>query len=175
METKSKVINLTDICEERQFKKIFDAYVSVVRNYIYYRFGDLEKAEDATQEAFVKLWENCAKVSAEKAKSFLFTVANNLSLNQVAHQKVVLKYAKETQNQVYNESPEFKLREKEFEEKLNRVINNLSEAQRTAFLLNRIEGMKYAEIAHQLGISVKAVEKRIHKALLILRNEIGDI
>lgn len=175
MKPKSKVIGLTDICEERQFKKIFDSYVAQVRNYIYYRFGDLEKAEDATQEAFVKLWENCAKVSADKAKSFLFTVANNMSLNQVAHQKVVLRYAKESRSDAYSESPEFQFREKEFEEKLNTVINNLSEAQRTAFLLNRIEGMKYVEIAQHLGISVKAVEKRIHKALIILRNEIGNI
>lgn len=175
MKPTGKVIELANLCEEVQFRKVFDTYVKVVRNYIYYRFGDLEKAEDATQEAFVKLWENCAKVSADKAKAFLFTVANNLSLNQVAHQKVVLKYAKESRSDAYSESPEFQFREKEFEEKLNTVINNLSEAQRTAFLLNRIEGMKYVEIAQHLGISVKAVEKRIHKALLILRTEIGDI
>lgn len=175
MKPTGKVIELTNLCEERQFRKVFDSYVDMVRNYIYYRFGDLEKAEDATQEAFVKLWENCTKVSTDKAKSFLFTVANNLSLNQVAHQKVVLKYTKEAPNASFSQSPEFQFREKEFEEKLNRVINNLSEAQRTAFLLNRIEGMKYAEIAQQLDISVKAVEKRIHKALVILRKEIGDI
>lgn len=175
MGEENKVLALTDICEERQFQRVFDSYVSAVRNYIYYRFGNLEKAEDATQEAFVKLWENCDKVPAGKAKSFLFTVANNLSLNQVAHQKVVLKHAKEMKLDNFSESPEFQYREKEFEEKLNRVINGLSEAQRTAFLLNRIEGMKYTEIADHLQISVKAVEKRIHKALAVLRKEIGNI
>jgi RNA polymerase sigma-70 factor (ECF subfamily) len=54
--------------------------------------------------------------------------------------------------------------------KLHNAIENLSEAQRTAFLLNRIDGKKYAEIADMLGISVKAVEKRISGALVALRN-----
>ncbi len=57
-------------------------------------------------------------------------------------------------------------------DKLQTAISNLSEAQRTAFLMNRIDGLKYTEIAEALGISVKAVEKRIHKALVSLRKEI---
>ncbi|MBU2526016.1 MAG: sigma-70 family RNA polymerase sigma factor [Bacteroidetes bacterium] len=175
MEAKEKKLDIINICEEKQFKRVFDAFVSPLRNYIYYKFGDAEKAADAAQEAFVKLWENCDKVSPDKAKAYLFTVANNLSLNQVAHQKVVLKYEKNHRSHAVSESPEFQFREKEFEAKLNTVINNLSEAQRTAFLLNRIEGMKYSEIALHLDISVKAVEKRIHKALIILRKEIGDV
>ena len=48
----------------------------------------------------------------------------------------------------------------------------MTEGQRTAFLLNRIEGKKYAEIAVMLDISVKAVEKRIHGALISLRANI---
>jgi len=42
-----------------------------VFNYIYYKFGNEEKAHDAVQEAFVKLWENCKKVAPDKAKSYL--------------------------------------------------------------------------------------------------------
>jgi RNA polymerase sigma-70 factor (ECF subfamily) len=48
----------------------------------------------------------------------------------------------------------------------------LTEGQRIAFLLNRIEEKKYSEIAEMLSISVKAVEKRIHGALVSLRIEI---
>ena len=53
------------------------------------------------------------------------------------------------------------------------VIANLSEKQREVFLLNRIEKKKYKEIAEMLGISVKAVEKRMHGALKSLREEIN--
>ena len=51
-------------------------------------------------------------------------------------------------------------------------MKNSNEKQRTAFLMHRIDGKKYSEIALDLNISVKAVEKRIHLALLSLRKEI---
>ncbi len=41
--------------------------------------------------------------------------------------------------------------------------------------MNRIEKKKYKEIAQKLDISVKAVEKRMHQALVIMRKEIGNI
>jgi len=43
----------------------------------------MQLSEDVAQDAFVKLWENCGKVTREKAKSYLFTIANNLFLNKV--------------------------------------------------------------------------------------------
>ena len=64
--------------------------------------------------------------------------------------------------------------EKEFMEKLESTIDNLPEKQREVFLMNRIEKMKYKEIALHLDISVKAVEKRMHQALVVMRKEIGD-
>lgn len=172
--------NVTDItqnvCEDRLYQSIFKQLAPKIRNYIYFKFGDLEKAEDVVQEAFIKLWENCSKVPYSKVKSYLYTVATNLSLNEVAHQKVKLKYGNQNNHRKHtNESPEFILESEEFKTKLENSIANLSEAQRTAFLLNRIEGMKYAEIAEHLQISVKAVEKRIHNALMVLREEIGNI
>lgn len=161
------------ICEENIFAGFFRSHAKLLRNYLYYKFGNEEQAEDVTQEAFIKLWENCSKVSPEKAKSFLYTVANNASLNHVAHQKVVLEYAKKSNTAgTDNQNPEFLLEEEQFKKKLQNAIGNLSEAQRTAFLLHRIEGKKYHEIAEMLGISVKAVEKRLHLALTELRKEI---
>ena len=97
-------------------------------------------------------------------------------MNQIAHQKVVLRYAQNSDpGKSTSESPEFILEEKQFKAKLQNAIANLSEAQRTAFLMNRIDGKKYTEIAEILEISVKAVEKRIHGALVSLRKEIDNI
>ena len=70
-----------------------------------------------------------------------------------------------------NQNPEYLLREKEFDERLKQVISELPEGQREVFLLNRINGKKYAEIAALLNISVKAVEKRMSGALQKLRSE----
>lgn len=161
------------VCEERIYAALFKKWSRTLRNYLYFKFGDEEQASDMMQEAFIKLWEKCSEVPEDKAKSFLYTVANNASLNKVAHQKVVLKYAQDHAHQGRtSESPDFILEEEQFRIKVEKAIQNLSEGQRTAFLLNRIEGKKYSEIAEMLGISVKAVEKRIHGALVTLRREI---
>ncbi|MGW9687179.1 RNA polymerase sigma factor [Flagellimonas sp. 2504JD1-5] len=165
---------MNNVCEEQVFSSIFKANSKTVFNYIYYKFGNEEKAHDAVQEAFVKLWENCAKVMPEKAKSYLYTVANNLYLNVIKAEKVRLKYAKPTL-EISNESPEFLLEEKEYQEKLDNALNSLPENQRTTFLLNRIDGKKYAEIAEMEGVSVKAIEKRMHLALKALREQIDGI
>ncbi len=167
--------NLQDnVCEEEVFGSIFKANSKTVFNYIYYKFGNEEKAHDAVQEAFVKLWENCSKVAPEKAKSFVYTVANNMYLNVIKAEKVRLKYADKTLRTTH-ESPEFLMEQDQFQEKLDLALNRLPENQRTTFLLNRIDGKKYAEIAEMEGVSVKAIEKRMHLALKSLREQIDGI
>lgn len=168
--------SIEGVCEEGLFSGIFRVHSKTLRNFLYYKFGDSEKANDLTQDAFVKLWENCAEVPEEKAKSYLYTVANNAALNKVAHNKVVLLHAKTAHVKGHTaESPEFLLEEAQFGDRLQQAISNLTESQRTAFLLNRIDGKKYHEIAEILDISVKAVEKRISGALFSLRTEIEFI
>ena len=54
------------------------------------------------------------------------------------------------------------------------ALERLPEKQRTVFLLSRMDGMKYFEIAESLGLSVKAVEKRMKNALEYLRKAIED-
>lgn len=163
---------LSGICKENVFSGFFKSHAKALRNYLYYKFGNEDQAEDVTQEAFIKLWQNCADVPIEKAKSYIYTIANNASLNVIAHQKVVLNYAKSSPNKdTTNESPEFILEEDEFKSKLLKAIGKLNETQRVAFLMHRIDGKKYAEIASELDISIKAVEKRIHLALVELRKE----
>jgi RNA polymerase sigma-70 factor (ECF subfamily) len=166
---------MSNVCEEQVFSSIFKSNSKTVFNYIYYKFGNAEKANDAVQEAFVKLWENCAKVSPEKAKSYVYTVANNLYLNVIKAEKVRLKYANSVNEQSSNLSPEFLMEEKQYKEKLENALNALPENQRTTFLLNRIDGKKYAEIAEMESVSVKAIEKRMHLALKSLREQIDGI
>lgn len=165
---------MDNVCEEQVFSALFKTNSKTVFNYIYYKFGNEEKAYDAVQEAFVKLWENCSKVSPEKAKAYVYTVANNLYLNVLKAEKVRLKYADKSLN-TSHESPEFLLEEKEFKDKLDRALDSLPDNQRITFLLNRIDGKKYAEIAEMEGVSVKAIEKRMHLALKALREQIDGI
>ncbi|MCV6630737.1 MAG: sigma-70 family RNA polymerase sigma factor [Flavobacteriaceae bacterium] len=163
-----------NLCKEQTYQKVHQSHAQALYNFIYYKCGDSAKAADVVQEAFIKLWEHCKKVPVEKAKAYLFMVARNNFLNTVKAEKVRLEY-KPLQTGISNQDPEFVLEEKQYREKLEKAIAHLSEAQRTAFLLNRIEGKKYKEIAQMLDISIKAVEKRISKALESLRKEIEGI
>jgi RNA polymerase sigma-70 factor (family 1) len=164
-----------NICESKIFEAIYNAYAKDIRRFLFYKTQDLDKAEDILQEVFIKLWENCNKVDHDKVKSYIYSIANNMFLNEVKHQKVVLNYNKYNKNESTNESPEFIMLEKEFLEKLESTIATLPEKQREVFLMNRIEKKKYKEIALHLDISVKAVEKRMHQALVVIRKEIGDV
>lgn len=164
-----------NICNEILFSSFFSKHSKNLHDFLYYKFGEQFNPQDKVQEAFIKLWENCGSVTPSKAKSFLFTVANNLMLNETAHKKVVLKYQQTKPKHYTNESPEFIMESDEYMQKLQKAISNLSEAQRTAFLLNRVEGKKHKEIAALLDISTKAVEKRIYGALKKLREEIKEI
>ncbi|WP_411768427.1 RNA polymerase sigma factor [Winogradskyella sp. A3E31] len=163
------------ICEKTVFEMLFKKYSKDLHNFLYYKFGERLNPKDKVQDAFIKLWENCAKVSSDKAKSFLFTTANNLMLNEAAHQKVVLKHQKLPQKSETKETPHYKLEEKEYGEKIERALSKLTEAQRVAFLMNRVEGKRFKEIAALLDISTKAVEKRIYGALKVLRKDIKGL
>jgi RNA polymerase sigma factor (sigma-70 family) len=164
-----------NICNETLFASIFEKYSKDLHDFLYYKFGEAYNPKDQVQDAFIKLWENCGKVTPSKAKSFLFTVANNLTLNLTAHKKVVLKYQQEKPKHYTNETPQFILEGDEYMQKLQKALANLSEAQRIAFMLNRVEGKKHKDIAELLGISQKAVEKRIYGALKKLREDIKEI
>lgn len=167
--------NENDCCDERTFDRLFRDLSPSLQNFIYFKSGDHARSLDITQEAFIRLWENCRKVPPQKAKSYLYTVANNLFLNVVAHQKVVFTYQNQKKLRINEQSPQYMLEEKEFGERLSKAIEQLSEVQRTAFLMSRVEGKKYKEIAEILGISEKAAGKRIHDALESLRRSIENI
>lgn len=169
--------NLQDtICEERLFSSIFAKYSKSLHDFLYYKYGNQLNPEDKVQEAFIKLWDKCNDVSIDKAKSFLFTVANNSMLNALKHEKVKLNYQKlKPLKDFTNETPEFLMEESEYMEKYQRALANLKEGQREVFLLNRVEGKRHKEIAELLNLSTKAVEKRLYSALKSLRKEIEGI
>lgn len=168
----SKKKNIENVCKEKVFKDLFLTYSKDLHDFLYYKFGESNSPSDIVQTAFQKLWENCISVSPDKAKSYLFTVANNEMLNAISRRKTVLNYREQKPKNYTHETPDFLLEEKEYNERLKKAIEELSEEQRVTFLLNRIEGKKHQEIAEMLGVSRKTVEKRIYTALKILQEKV---
>ncbi|MEZ4796196.1 MAG: RNA polymerase sigma factor [Flavobacteriaceae bacterium] len=165
--------NLSDnVCEEQVFKHIYNKYAKDLHDFLYYKYGEHLNPSDKAQDAFIKLWDNCKNVTLSKAKSYLFTVANNMMLNEAKHQKVVLKYQQENHKHYTNENPEFVLEKEEFLNQYKNALERLSEEQRVAFLLNKADGKKHSEIAEILGVTQKVVEYRIYSAFNILKKEL---
>ncbi|OBX26008.1 RNA polymerase sigma-70 factor (ECF subfamily) [Gelidibacter algens] len=164
-----------DICDKFRFSKLYDTYAQSLGNILLYKYGDLLNPTDKVQEAFIKLWENCSKVTPESVKSYLYTTANNMMLNEVKHQKVVFKYQQVKPQDYDNESPEFILRKKEFLERFERVLSQLEEEERVAFLLNKVDGKTHKEVAEILGITKKVAEHRIYGAFKKLKNQLEEL
>lgn len=165
------------VCEEQVFHRVHKKWSVQLRNFLYYKFGDMEKAKDFAQEAFGVLWKNCTKVSESKAKSYLYTVAGRLFLDDIDKQKVRLKFRNRMDKSAgqMDHNPEYLYREEEFKERLEAAISDLSEHQRTVFLLSRIDKLKNKEIAETLNISIKTVEKHISNSLKHLKQKLDDL
>ena len=163
-----------NICQEIVFQHVYNTHVKDLNNYLYYKYGDQYNPSDKAQDAFIKLWDNCKKVTVSKAKAYLFKVANNLMLNEIKHQKVVLKYQQINHSQHDYETPEFLIEKDQYLESYKKVLENLSEEQRVAFLLNKVDGKKHSEIADMLGVTKKVIEYRIYSAFKILKSELEN-
>jgi len=158
------------VCEEKIYNEIYRSNAESLRNHLYYKFGDIDSANDLVQDAFLKLWTKCSEVVYEKAVNFLYVISKNLAIDKIRSKKVALKFEKGLTKVQDNEDPYFHLRTKEFKLKIEATISNLPEKQREAFLLNRIDKLTYKEIANRLGVSETAIEKRISKALIKLKS-----
>lgn len=160
---------------KNDLREVYDQFFESLRGFLYYKTGDIDLAEDLVQEVFIKLWEKRDTIKKETVKSLLYTIANNMMINHYKHKQVVMNHQSDViarDKKEYN-SPQFVLEEKEFEDKLNRVIASLPEGCREVFLMNRIEKLKYDEIAERLELSVKAIEKRMSKAISIIKEQLG--
>lgn len=156
-----------------EFKHLFDTHFDAIRSFIFYRCGNMDVASDMAQDVFMKVWEKREQLSSDNLKALLYKIANDL---------VISNYRKETTRNDYAQSmtmetsdslsPEEELAFQELKESYANVLEKMPEGQRIVFLMSRNDELKYHEIADNLGISVKAVEKRMSGALQLLRTEL---
>jgi RNA polymerase sigma-70 factor, ECF subfamily len=161
------------------FDELFKQYS---RPLFYYaaKFVDDEAARDIVQDVFVKLWSNSSITVKLSLNSLLFTMVRNSCLQHLEKQKVRNKYAESAKLKLQEEELRFYMEEKtslieqELENKLNEVLGNLPDRCRQIFVMSRFDNKKNKEIAEELEVSVKAVEKQITKALATIRTEMKD-
>ena len=160
------------VADKREwFKSVFNENYEYILNYLFYLSGDSKLSEDLVQDVFLQLWVNRDKIRNETVRPFLFTLARNAFLKSVRRVKYDLQFKSGWFETVENESPEFIAEMKEFDQQLQKAIASLPEKCRIIYLMSRMDDLSYAEIAVNLNVSVKAVEKQISKALSLLRKE----
>jgi RNA polymerase sigma-70 factor (ECF subfamily) len=161
--------------ELQWFKEIFDTYYDSIRSYAWYKTGNTELADDIVQEVFLKLWQIRYKTNPDTIKSLLYTIANNLIKSHYRHLNVVYRFEKkkkESDEESGQMSADESIRTEEFQAELETALARMPESARITLMMNRLENLTYEEIAQRLGISIKAVEKRMSIALKFLREKI---
>lgn len=151
------------------FKAVFDTYYESIRSFAYYKTGDVNLADDIVQDVFLKLWSIRQKVEDHTVKALLYTMAANMAKNHFKHQKVVYQFQLDRSGERSAGAPDETIRMEQFNQQLQEALAALPSDQREVFLMNRIDGLPYREIAERLDISIKAVEKRMSEALKMLR------
>jgi RNA polymerase sigma-70 factor (family 1) len=157
----------------QEYQRIFKELYKPIRNFIYFKCSDIDMAEDLAQDTFVKLWETRHKIERKTVKAYLYTIAQNLTINQLKRKQLMYKFIKKPGLDRDFDTPEKLVEMQDYEKKLNAVIAMLPDGGREVFLMNRLEDLTYVEIASRLGLSVKAVEKRMSKVLRIFRDNLG--
>lgn len=148
--------------------------VSLVRR----RAGPGVDAEDLVQEAYARLVEQQRKACIDNPEGFVLRAASNLAVSThrarashgAAHADVavaaILRPQWSPQDEVIAARERLRI--------VEQAIDELPPRTREVFVLHRIEGMKYSEIARALDISVSAVEKNMARALAHLTLKISD-
>lgn len=154
---------------KEEFKVLFDTYFDAVRSYLFYRGADKEKASDLAQDVFLRVWEKQLDVDPKTALRLLYKMAGDMFVSRYRRETLEINYMNSLKNDTDNFSPEDQLHYNELKANYTKALAALGEKQRTVFLMARMEGLKYYEIAERLNLSVKAVEKRMSIALDYLK------
>lgn len=163
--------------DEPEFDKVYLEHYAALHHYAYTLLEDSAHADEIVQDVFLKILERDEPISIHTSlKAYLYRSVHNECMNYFKHQKVKQKYQQRNMHEADNHTDHAlnKLQYREFEQRLLQAITQLPEQCRTIFQMSRFDELKYAEIAAQLGISIKTVDNQMVKALKRLRQQLAD-
>jgi RNA polymerase sigma-70 factor (ECF subfamily) len=161
---------------------LMERYEGPVLNAIYWSIGDRHRAEELAQEVFVAIYRQRAQYRPRaKFTTWLFRIVRNRCLNERRDRRRASQHlapsseALEDLPERRSTSPDLQAQNADTQQMLRSALEALPEAQRSAFVLSKIEGLSYQEIAETLGITVSACESLIHRARLNLRDRLRPL
>ncbi len=181
---------MADFFGSKEYRSVNDRYIEKIYVTHYWRavnyanqfLRDGELAREIAQDAFISLWEKRESLDPENnIEYYLLSTVRNKVFNHLRtkqrrakHMGEELPVSDRLNLITLGESSSERLLYSELSAILKKTINGMSPIIRDTFLLCREEELGYKEIAQKLGVSVKTVEYRISKALVILREELRD-
>lgn len=160
--------------KEQNFKTIYNQYNVLVYNIALNYLQNIEDSEEVTQDVFIQIYNS---FESFKEQSSLKTWIYKITINK-CNDFIKLKNAKKrwfifgkkstSEVEILNisnfEHPGILLENKENAEILFQQINQLSENQKTAFILSKVDGLSNPEIATIMELSISSVESLIFRA-----------
>lgn len=174
------------ILNETVFEELYYKYSDRLYNFAFRFVLDEHTAQDIVHEAYSTLWEKFDGKDGETWQALLFRIVRNRSIDTLRHQSA-LKVVNMTDSfkdvcdeRLYHldfavSDSDKKTIYDELISNITSIMGRLPDRCREVFTMSRFDNMKNKEIAAALGISEKAVEKHIHKALVVFRRELDDI
>ena len=148
------------------------------------RQGNVNSAEDITQESFLRLMRHPNLAAIENHRAYLFKTAANLSKNAYCHEQVRSRYTPDEPMEPDQlacplPAPESAVAGQQQVERFLSILSQLPEVVQHAFILSKLDGLTYPQVAEALGISPKSAQRYVFKAwqhlMLNLENDfIGD-
>ena len=166
------------------FEKLYHEYKTLVFNVALNYLQNVEDAEEITQDVFVKVYnflESFNQKSSHKTWIYRITINQCLDfIKQKNSQKRFFIFGKKSQNEqeylnkATFEHPGILMENKEEAAILFEVINTLTENQKTAFLLSKLDGLSNPEISEIMQLSISSVESLIFRAKVALQDKLSE-
>jgi RNA polymerase sigma-70 factor (ECF subfamily) len=161
--------------DESAFDVVFRAHYARLVRMAESIVRERASAEEIAQEVMLELWRRRESLQLEQTfGAYLIRSTRNRALNHVRHERVVAReLAAATLEEREAQGADAEMLGRELAGAVREAIEALPERNREVFQLSRTHGLRYAEIASVLGVSVKTVEKRMGQALAELRDRLG--
>ncbi len=158
---------------EKVLKYLFDTYFTRLCQFMYTYWDNKQEIEEEVMDIFVHLWQYPEKINADLSiKAYLFQSARNKCINLIQRQRKTLSLD-EMKETISLDEPDF-LEAQELNELIQRAIMAIPESSREIFLKSRNDNLSYKEIATEMNISIKTVEKHISRSLKIIKDILGN-
>lgn len=162
-----------ELLDQNRFKEVFKEYYNPLCNYAVTITRDRKMAQDVVQDVFTRLWDKRKElVIKTNEKSYLFQAVKHRAFEILRRRQNESKINVSDFEESYDNEKELEEQAQKYmlKEFLFNSIRQLPPKCQEIFVLNKVNGLTYHEIAEDLGISVKTVENQIGKAYRKLRS-----